>query len=199
MNFGDSKLLYWLSCLALGLVVLSPTLAMVVRLPGGERFSEFWILGAGHMAEDYPFNVLENSVQKMYLGVGNHMGNLEYYLVYVKLRNQNESLPNNINGTSSVLPPLFEYRLFLEDGNVWEREIQFSFGGVSFEGNLSRVLRFSLDGSAVNVDKVAVWNQTNKGFYYQLFFELWRYNATVSSFQYHDRFVGLWLNMTAAI
>ena len=199
MNFGDSKLLYWLSCLALGLVILSPTLAMVVRLPGGERFSELWILGPGHMAEDYPFNVSENSVHKMYLGVGNHMGDFEYYLVYVKLRNQNESLPNNVNGTSSVLSPLFEYRLFLEDGGVWERQVQFSFGGVSFEGNLSRVSRLSLDDSAVNVDKVAVWNQTNKGFYYQLFFELWRYNATVSGFQYHDRFVGLWLNVTVGM
>ena len=199
MNFGDFKLFYWLSCLALGLVILSPTLAMVVRLPGGERFSELWILGPGHMAEDYPFNVSGNSVHKMYLGVGNHMGGLEYYLVYVKLRNQNESLPNNINGTPSVLPPLFEYRLFLEDGSVWERQVQFSFWGVSFEGNLSRVLRLSLDDSAVNVDKVAVWNQTSKGFYYQLFFELWRYNATVSSFQYHDRFVGLWLNVTVGM
>ena len=162
MNFGDFKLFYWLSCLALGLVILSPTLAMVVRLPGGERFSELWILGPEHMAEGYPFNVSENSVHKMYLGVGNHMGDLEYYLVYVKFRNQNESLPNNVNGTPSVLQPLFEYRVFLEDGGVWERQVLFSFEGVSREGNLSKVLTLSLNGSAVNVDKVAAWDQTNK-------------------------------------
>ena len=199
MNFGDIKLFYWLSCLALGLVILSPTLAIIVKLPGGERFSEFWILGSEHMAEGYPFNVSENSVCKIHLGIGNHMGDLEHYLVYVKFRNQNESLPNNVNGTPSVLPSLFEYRVFLEDGGVWERQVLFSFEGVSREGNFSRVLRLSLDGSAVNVDKVAAWDQANKGFYYQLFFELWRYNATVSAFQYHDRFVGLWLNVTVAI
>jgi hypothetical protein len=199
MNFGDFKLFYWLSCLALGLVILSPTLAMVVRLPDGERFSELWILGPEHMAEGYPFNVSESGVYKIHLGIGNHMGDLEHYLVYVKFRNQNESLPNSVNGTPSVLPPLFEYRVFLEDGGVWERQVLFSFGGVSHEGNLSKVLRLSLDGSAVNVDKVAAWDQTNKGFYYQLFFELWRYNATASAFQFHDRFVGLWLNVTVAI
>ena len=76
MSFEDFKLLYVLSCIALGFIILSPTLAMVIKIPGGERFSELWILGSDHMAENYPSNVKAQEVYKVYLGVGNHMGSL---------------------------------------------------------------------------------------------------------------------------
>ncbi|MEM2105890.1 MAG: DUF1616 domain-containing protein [Candidatus Bathyarchaeia archaeon] len=199
MSFEDFRLVYVLACFGLGLIILSPTLAMVVRLPGGEPFSELWILGSGRMAEDYPFNVTEGQECKIYLGVANHMGGLEYYRVYVKLRNQTEPLPDSVNGTPSALDPVFEYRVFLRDGEVWEREVVFSFDGISFEGNSCRVSRLVLDGYVLDVDKSALWDEENNGFYCQLFFELWIYDATVSTFQFHNRFVWLWLNMTVPI
>jgi uncharacterized membrane protein len=197
MTFEDFKLLYMVSCIALGFIILSPTLALVVRLPGGERFSELWILGPSHMAEGYPFNVKSNETYKVFLGIGNHMGSFEYYLVYVKFRNQTEPLPNSQNGSPSVLGSIFEFRTFLRDNQTWEEEVSFSFEGVSFDGNVSRVSRVVINDYVLNVDKVAVWDEKNRGFYYQLFFELWFYNATTSSFQFHNRFVGLWLNMTS--
>ena len=181
------------------LIFASPALSLVLRLPGGERFSELWVLGPGHMAEDYPFNVKANEVYKVYLGIGNHMGGLEYYRVCVKFRNQTEPLPDALNGTPSVLDPLLEYRVFLRDNEVWEREVLFSFEGISFEGNFCRVSSLVVDGCVLNVDKSAVWDEENSGFYFQLFFELWIYNGTVSDFQYHNRFVWIWLNMTVSI
>jgi hypothetical protein len=199
MSFDDFRLLYVLSCFGLGLIILSPTLAIAIRLPGEERFSELWILGSEGMAEDYPFNVKADDVYKVYLGVGNHMGGLEYYRVYLKFRNQTEPLPDALNGTPSVLDPLLEYRMFLRDGEVWEREVLFSFEGISFEGNFCRVSSLVVDGCVLNVDKSAVWDEENGGLYFQLFFELWVYNATVSDFQYHNRFVWIWLNMTLTI
>ena len=196
MSFEGLKLCYVFSCFVLGLIVLSPTLVMVISFPGGERFSEFWVLGSNRMAENYPFNVSMNEVYNVYLGIGNHMGDLEYYMVYVKFRNQTEPLPDSVNGTPSVLGPLFEYRVFLGDDENWEKEVLFSFEGVSFEGNVCRVSKLVIDGYALDVDKVAVWDEKSGGFYCQLFFELWLYDAAVSSFQYHNRFVGIWLNMT---
>lgn len=196
MNLGDYRLLYVLACIGLALIIVSPTLAMFVRLPGGETFSELWILGPGHMAEDYPFNVGANETYKIYLGVGNHMGGSEYYVVYVKLRNQTESLPDNLNKTPSSLPTLFEYRFFVRDQETDEREVLFSFDGASFDGNTSSVQTLTLNGLSVDVNEYAAWDQTNSGFYYQLFFELWLYNATTSGFQFHNRFVSLWLNVT---
>jgi len=199
MSFEDFKLLYIVLCLFLGLIILSPTLALVVRLPSGERFSELWVLGSGGLAEDYPFTIVDGEMYNVSLGVGNHMGGSEYYLVYVKVRNQTEALPDAFNGTPSVLEPDFEYRFFLRDNAVWERKTLFSFKGISFEGNLCRVSSFVVDGHVLDVDKLAVWDEENRGFYLQLFFELWRYDSTTSAFQYHNRFVGLWLNFTMPI
>lgn len=196
MNLEDFKLLYVLSCIALGFVILSPTLAMVVRLPSGERFSELWILGSDHMAEDYPFNVKEKEVYKVYLGIGNHMGSLEYYRVYVKLRNQTEPVPSMVNGTPSTLEPLLEYHAFLSDNETWEKEILFSFEDVSFDGNISKISKLVINDYTLEIDKVAIWDEENHGFYFQLFFELWLYDATAASFEFHNRFVGIRLNMT---
>lgn len=196
MRIGDLKLVYVASVVVLSLIIVTPTVTMVVTLPGGERFSELWLLGQNRMAEDYPFNVKANETYKVYLGLGNHLGGLEYYLLYVKFRNQTESSPDSMNGTSSVLEPLSEYRVFLGDSEVWEKEITFSFEGIAFDGNVCKISNLVLDGLVLNVDKVAAWDSAANGFYCQLFFELWLYNAALSGFQYHNRFVGIWLNMT---
>jgi hypothetical protein len=199
MKLEDYKFIFVAVGLVGVLIFASPALSLVLRLPGGERFSELWVLGPGHMAEDYPFNVRENESYLVYVGVGNHMGSSTYYVVYVKFRNQTEPLPDALNGTPSVLDPLLEYRVFLRDNEVLEREVLFSFEGISFEGNFCRVSSLVVDGCVLNVDKSAVWDEENHGFCFQLFFELWVYNATVSDFQYHNRFVWIWLNMTVSI
>lgn len=178
---GDFKLLYAASCILLGLVILAPTVALVVRLPEGERFSELYVLGPGHMAEGYPFNVSVNSVYRVFLGVGNHMGGLEDYVVYVKFRNQTESLHGDVDES------LFEYRVALRDSDVWEREVSFSFS--------ERERALVVDGYSVAVEKIVAWNNQTSGFYCQLLFELWHFDG-VSAFEYHNRFIGLWLNVT---
>jgi len=178
------------------LLFASSTLGLVLRLPGGEKFSELWVLGPERMAEDYPFNVRVGENYSVYVGVGNHMGFSAYYVVYVKFRNQTESLPNATAGTSSPLPPLFEFRLFVEDGKSWEAPLRFSFSNVSFSENRSFVGSLMINGVAFNVDKWASWDVENNGYYYQLFIELWIYNVEPAAFEFHNRFVGLWLNMT---
>ena len=179
------------------LLFASPTLGLVLRLPGGERFSELWVLGPGHMAEDYPFNVGADVNYLVYVGVGNHMGCSAYYVVYVKFRNQTESLPNATAGTPSPLPPLFEFRIFVEDGKSWEAPLRFLFSNVSFSENRSFVGGLMINGVTFNVDKVASWDVENNGYYFQLFMELWIYNVEFQAFEFHNRFVGLWLNMTS--
>jgi hypothetical protein len=82
---------------------------------------------------------------------------------------------------------------------LWEKKIHFSFDAVSFDGNFCRVSGLTIDGHTLNVEKLAVWDVENKGFYMQLFFELWIYDRAFSGFQYHSRFVGFWINMTMPI
>ena len=197
MQLDDCKLVFSVVGLAGVLLLASPTLSLVWHLPGGERFSEFWVLGPGHMAEDYPFNVKANERYSVYVGVANHMGSSAYYTVYVKFRNQSEPLPNITAGTPSPLSPLYEYRAFLEEGGTWEVSLTFSLSGISFSENQSLVTSLILDDHVFDVDKSASWDGENSGYYYQLFLELWIYHAESDAFKFHNRFVGLWLNMTS--
>ena len=197
MNLEEYRTVFVVGGLILCLVASAPALSLVLSFSGGgERFSELWVLGPGHMAEDYPFNVSVDESYLVYVGVGNHMGSSVYYVVCVKFRNQSEALPNATAGTPSPLSPLYEYHVFVEDGETWEAPLTFSFSGVSFLENRSLVGSLAINDVAFDVDKMASWDAENDGYYYQLFVELWIYSAESDEFQYHDRFVTRWLNMT---
>lgn len=179
------------------LAISSPALAFVLPSQASEKFSELYILGPNHKAEDYPFNVKAGGNYKDYLDIGNHMGSSSYYLLYVKIRNQTEPLPNSTDGSPSSLPAIYEYYTLLVEGGVWEMPLNFSFRDVSFHGNSCIVETLSLNGLDVYVNKSVIWDQENKGYFLELFFELWIYNPESSVFSFHNRFVGIWLNMTA--
>ena len=198
MKFQDYSTLFLVSSLAFVLLAASPALSIVVSFPrGGERFSELWLLGPNHMAEDYPFNVRVGEQYSVYLGLGNHMGGSMYYAVYVKFRNQTQPLPNATTSTPSALPPLNEFRTFVSDGGTWEKLVTFSVSEASSFENASFVNRLIINDQNTWVNSSAIWDSENKGFYYQLFFELWFYNVASESFEFYNRFVGIWLNMTA--
>jgi hypothetical protein len=186
---------------AVGLIgVLGLSLFSVVLFthgPSGEVFSELYVLDQGHMAEDYPFNVSAGGSYMVYLGVGNHMGGSVYYEVDLKFRNSTESLPNATSGEASPLPVLYRNLVFLGDGGVWEAPLNFSFLDVGFGGGLCYVGKLSVNGVVVDVGKVSLWDNNAEGVYYQVFVELWRYNATTGSLGFDSRFVGFWLNVTA--
>lgn len=195
MSVDDVKFLYGLSCFVMCSIIAFPTIVMVVSFPGGAQFSELWLLGPGHMAEYYPSEVTANVLYKVYVGVGNHMGGSVNYVVYAKFRNWTESLPDIANGKPSVLEPLYEYNMFLAENETWEDLLSFSFAEVSVSGNVCRVGKLRINDVVFDVDKTVVWSDEGEGFYFQLFFELWLYDVMLQQPQYHNRFVGLWLNM----
>jgi uncharacterized membrane protein len=179
------------------LLFASPTLGLVLHLPGGEKFSELWVLGPGHMTEDYPFNVRAGEEYLVYVGVGNHMGSSSYYVVYVKFRNQTEPLPNATAGTPSPLPTLYEYRVVISDGGVWEAPLTFSISKASMAEGRCFVDTLNINNVTFTVNKPALWDVNSTGYYYQLFIELWIYNIEHEGLEFHNRFVGIWLNMTS--
>jgi hypothetical protein len=196
LSLSDWKVVFVVVGFAGVLLLASPALSTVLHLPGGEKFSELWVLGPSHMAEGYPFNVSVGENYMVYVGVENHMGASAYYGVQLKFRNETEDLPNETVATSSPLPMLYEYRVFLQDGQTWEQPLTFSFARVSVMDNRSVVGGFKVNGVTLDVDKPAGWDSEKNGYFYELFMELWIYNGTPDAFQYHNRFVGLWLNMT---
>jgi len=199
MNLEEYRTLFIVATLGLTLIVAAPTLSVVVPIrSGSEQFSELWLLGPTHMAEGYPFNVGVGENYGVFVGVGNHMGCSEYYMIYVKFRNQTQPLPDVSGSKPSSLPPLYEFQFFVNDGKTWESPLAFAFQSVSLQGDSMFVGNVSINGVAFSVNSFSRWDSENNGFYYQLFFELWLYNTASQSFQYHDRFVGIWLNVTAS-
>jgi hypothetical protein len=198
MRLEDYRTIFTVGCLVLVFATAFPGLSVVFSFPkGGETFTELWVLGPGHMAEEYPFNVVVGEEYMVYMGVGNHMGSSQFYNARVKLRTQSEALPNATAGTPSPLPTWYEAMVFVEEGGTWETPLTFSFSGVSFSENRCRVESVALNEVTFDVDKTVLWDAENQGFYCHLFIELWVYGVESDAFEYHNRFVGLWLNMTA--
>jgi uncharacterized membrane protein len=198
MKFQDYRTLFQAASLISALLAASPALSLIASFPkGSEGFSELWLLNSNYMAEDYPFNVRTGESYGLFLGVGNHLGHSAYYLVYAKFRNQSQPLPNASDSEPSSLPSVYEFQFFLADGGVLETPITFEILDTSVQDNSMIVESVLINDKAFEVGCSSIWDSENNGFYFQLFFELWLYNTTVSSSHFHDRFVGIWLNMTA--
>lgn len=202
MNFGEYRVAFIVVTAIIMLLVASPALSRLLVYPQTEFFTEMWLLGPSHMAEDYPYNVTSGQNCTVYLGLGNHLGYCAYYLVEVKFRNETQSEPSSFgsieNRTPSSMPSLFNITAFVADGQDWELPIGFSFdfmynetiGQVYFGSMKLNGVTLSLDGYTTT------WDSSRGVFSGNLFFEAWLYNASSNSFQYHARFVGLQLNMT---
>ncbi len=185
--------------LILTLIAALPILGLFIHIPdSSERFSELWLLGPSRKADGYPFNIQANESYLIYVGVANRLGRPAFYRVYVKLRNQTQALPTTSNSSSSILPPLYEFNMFIKDDEVWEEPLNFTILEMSTPNNTTLLKRLRINGVIYQINSFSEWDEKRNGFYYQLFFELWLYNMTSSSFQYHNRFVGIWLNMTGS-
>jgi len=198
LKFDEFRILFLVAGLVLTLIAASPVLSLISLPRSEERFSELWLLGSEHKAENYPFNVSDTTQYRIYVGVGNQLGELAYYAVYVKFCNQTQQLPNSTTSEPSPLPPLYEFRFILSDGKVWEAPLTFTIKYVLLQQNFSLVQSISINGIVFPINCTSTWNLDRNGFYYQMFFELWFYNMTIRDFQYHNRFVGIWLNMTSS-
>jgi len=194
MHIEEYKTLFVVGNSILMLVAMVPTFSLVIRIPSGsERFSELWLLGPEHRAENYPFNVSANEDYHLFVGVSNHLGSSSDYILYVKFRNQTQLPPNSTTSEPSSLPPIHEFRFVLSDGEVWETPLIFTI-----EGNASLIQNVAINDIVFPVNCISTWDSDRNGFYYQMFFELWLYNTTSQNFRYENRlFLGLWLNMTA--
>jgi uncharacterized membrane protein len=191
---------FFIALAVLALLVASPALSRVLVLPRSEFFTELYILGPKHMAEDYPFNISVNQNYDVFLGIGDQLGYCAYYLVEVKFRNQTQSGPDSFNKTSSSLPPLFNITAFVADEGVWEMPLTFSFN-YEFNETLSQVEFNNMSLNDVTLDLrglTTTWDPSTNAFSGNLIFELWLFNTATGSFQYHQRFVDLWLNMTVS-
>jgi hypothetical protein len=198
VNLQGYKAVLLVVTAVLALLAASPALQRLLVYPQTEFFTEMWLLGPGHSAENYPANITDNQDYSVFLGIGNHLGQCAYYVVEVKFRNETMSQPNTFTRTPSSLTALYSMPVFVADKETWEQRLTFSFD-YGFDAALSRVEFNSLVLSGVTLNLRGVsseWNATTSRFYGNLIFELWIYSESASSFQYHQRFVDLKFNMT---
>jgi uncharacterized membrane protein len=178
------------------LLFASPTISLLVKPPASQEFSELYVLGPNLTLANIPFNIKADVNYSVNIGVVNHLGSSCYYTSFVKLADETQSLPSSILGTPSSLPALYEYKSFIRDGVTWEAPLTFRVNQLTFNGNTSHLSNININGIEFPVNQTSVWNADKTGYYYTLFVELWIFNSTSLTLQYHNRFVSLILNMT---
>jgi uncharacterized membrane protein len=195
-KFSNYKLIFTAASLIGLLLIATPLLSNIIHLQEREKFSELYLLGPEKMAQNLPFNITPNQTYTTYLGVGNHMGETTYYTCKIKLRNQTENPPDSSTQTPSSLPTLYEYNFIIPNGENHTEPLTFSTTTTPPTKNITTLKTLTLNDINYNIDKTAQYDPDNKGYYYQLFIELWAYNPTTQTTQYQNRWVYLWLNTT---
>jgi uncharacterized membrane protein len=187
----------------MALLVASPALQRLLVYPQTEFFTEMWLLGSEHKAENFPSNITSNSDYKVFIGLGNHLGSCAYYSIQVKLRNQIQPAADSFNRTASSLPALYSITALVADKETWESPISFSFDYTYSEDPVNTTLskvnlnNIKLNGVTLPLEGFsAALDSERSGFFANLFFELWLYNDDAGGFQYHERYTSLWFNMT---
>lgn len=160
-----------------------------------EKFSEFWLLDSNHETDNFPFNVTSGEAYTVFVDVANHMDSTQDYVVYVKFRSYNQYLLDS-SSTPSSLSPIYNFALSVDDENVSETAVTFEFRDVSLEDNVITVEQFVINGDVNTVRSSSNWTSTNDGYYFQVLFELWRYDQELGRYDFTDLSLGLWMNMT---
>jgi uncharacterized membrane protein len=193
------KVLFFVTVAIVALLVAMPALERVLVYPQTDFYTALWLLGPGHIGEDYPFNLTSGKDYSVFLGIENHLGECGYYVIEVKFRNETLSAPNTFNRTPSRLSSLYNMTIFVPDTQTWEQHLTFRLD-YGYGANLSTVefRNINLNGVTLNLEGLASdWNATTSKFYGNLIFELWLYNSSTNLFEYNNRFVDLKFNMTS--
>jgi len=178
------------------LIVVFLILAFLVPLQiGSEKFSEFWLLDSDQVAQNFPSDVQIGEEYKVNVGVSNHMGGSEHYMIKVMLRNITQIESDMESSVQSSSPSIHEYSFFVNNNEIMQFPISFTFENAVVEDDVMTLETVIFDGVSFPID--ASINVDSDEFDIQLFFELWRYDMVSNTFRFDDLAVGIWLNITA--
>jgi uncharacterized membrane protein len=196
MKLSEYKLIFAAAGLIAILLFASPTLALFIKLPQGEAFSELFLLGPAQKAEDYPYNIVNDQTYSVFAGVTNHLGTSAYYILHIKLANRIDPLPNDKSATPSTLPSLYECRFQIQNEQTWQNLISFKISNAHQSGISATIGTLTINNVPYTVNKQTTYNSTESTLPYRLIFELWLFNPQSGSAHFNSRFVSLQLNYT---
>jgi hypothetical protein len=195
MKQSDAKTLYIVVTFIIALVLLTPLLSQIVQISRGESFSEIWLLGDGDKAENYPLSLSQGETYNVKLGVRNNRGSLAYYLIYLKMLNKTDPIPNSTQTAPSQVTPTWEWQLTLADGQDLNLPVSLTLSDVRFVDNACRIGGLLIGDQAVRLEKNIQWNSVENGYYLRILFELWIHDRDANSFEYDNRFVYSWVSI----
>lgn len=127
--------------LVLSIVAAVATTAYVIAVPKeGEHFTEFYILGPGGKAADYPTDFAAGSTQSLIIGVGNHEYREIPYTVEMLALNQTFDPATNTS-TVHAAEPLDRFTLTVPHNET--RELPWEFSIPSTDYNRIEFLLFN--------------------------------------------------------
>jgi uncharacterized membrane protein len=185
-------------------MVTSSVAYLILNPPPTEHFFAMWVLGPNGLAEDYyPNNDSTLTIGEPVnwtLGVYNHMRGLEYVLVRVKLLNSTISSPDELTGTPSPAPEIFELRRILVDNETWSIPFVWEIQNITRQGQVLAVTRMSINQTLLsgNLGSAILGNN------FRLVFELWFYDQNSGNLTFswnsagsqHSVWTQIWFNAT---
>ena len=101
---------------------------MVVTPKQGEKFTEFYILGPGGKAYDYPTSVQAGNRSMVIVGVVNHEYSPVNYTMSISLNNtpaNNTTLMDNFEDDFQFIYPIRSMNLTLLHNETWEKPVDY--------------------------------------------------------------------------
>lgn len=177
----------------LALLVASPALEQIVEIPQTYFITELSILGQYHNAT-YPSNITVGESYRLYIDVTNRLGASAYYALEIKFRSQTQSAPDSFAHTASNLQSIVSIPFFVADKATYEIPLDVSF---QYAANADQLVvqTITINDAPLTINAVINRDAERNGFFGNLFFELRLYNGTTQAFEYHQRYVSLWLRM----
>ena len=112
--------------LIIAILVAAVTTVFVIAFPkDGEKFTEFYILGADKMADDYPKKFPVNSQQFVWIGIGNHEYRDVTYTVETLLLNAEWDSATNSSVIHASMP-LDRFEVSVLDNTTYLEKYYFS-------------------------------------------------------------------------
>jgi hypothetical protein len=100
-------------------------------------------------------------------------------------------IPNN--STPCPITPICEFTFSIPNWGTWESKIDFNILEASVTDDKLIINVISINGTVYKGNYVAERDDFYKSYPFQLIFELWHFDVSQDEFQFHDRFVSLWL------
>ncbi len=170
-----------------------PTVSLLIKPPGTEKFSILYILGPNHNTASIPFTIKENVQYTIYLGIENQENSPTYYTCDVKVRNETIAAPSSQQ--PSTQPSLYQYKAMVDTGKTWEAPLTFEVNKITNAGQAIVLTNIRINDMPILVSERSMLNQQQTGYSYFLFMELSTFDSTVSQSHYDGRYVQLKLNV----